>query len=84
MRKALVYVNIYRCICTYKGNAMRTGRPVCKDTQYKIIVHTNGGHRYASTDEIYDKLSGKQISIHEILEGNGNYVVDPGHRKFII
>ncbi|MDY5824496.1 MAG: hypothetical protein SPJ99_06565 [Candidatus Coprenecus sp.] len=56
---------------------MRTGRPVCKDTQYKIIVHTNGGHRYASTDEIYDKLSGKQISIHEILEGNGNYVVDP-------
>ena len=28
---------------------MRTGRPVSKDTQYKMIVHTNGGHRYAST-----------------------------------
>lgn len=30
-------------------NAIRTGRPVCKDTRYKMIVHTNGGHRYAST-----------------------------------
>lgn len=28
---------------------MRTGRPVCKDTRYKMIIHTNGGHRYAST-----------------------------------
>lgn len=28
---------------------MRTGRPASKDTQYKMIVHTNGGHRYAST-----------------------------------
>ncbi len=28
---------------------MRTGRPVKKETPYKIIVHTNGGRRYAST-----------------------------------
>ena len=28
---------------------MALGRPVNKDTQYKVIVHTLGKHRYAST-----------------------------------
>lgn len=28
---------------------MRTGRPVKEETQYKIIIYTNGGRRYAST-----------------------------------
>lgn len=28
---------------------MRTSRPLSASTQYKMIVHTNGGHRYAST-----------------------------------
>jgi hypothetical protein len=31
------------------SNTMRTGRPLSASTQYKMIVHTNGGHRYAST-----------------------------------
>ena len=28
---------------------MALGRPVNKDTQYKVIVHTLGTHRYAAT-----------------------------------
>lgn len=30
-------------------HTMRTGRPVNESTQFKMIVHTNGKHRYAST-----------------------------------
>ena len=32
-----------------KKQLMALGRPVNKDTQYKVIVHTLGKHRYAST-----------------------------------
>ena len=32
-----------------KKQHMALGRPVNKDTQYKVIVHTLGKHRYAST-----------------------------------
>ena len=29
--------------------AMRTARPVKEDTIYKMSIHNNGAHRYAST-----------------------------------
>ena len=32
-----------------KKQLMALGRPVNKDTQYKVIIHTLGKHRYAST-----------------------------------
>ena len=32
-----------------KKQHMALGRPVNKDTQYKVIVHTLGKHRYAAT-----------------------------------
>ena len=32
-----------------KKKHMTLGRPVNKGTQYKVIVHTLGKHRYAST-----------------------------------
>ena len=33
-------------------------RPVSADTANKIIIHTNGGHRYAST-QTFSKASGQ-------------------------
>lgn len=40
---------------------MRTGRPVREETPYKIIVHTNGGRKYASTKvAVIDKGGKKQ------------------------
>lgn len=41
--------------------SMRTGRPAREETPYKIIIHTNGGRRYASTKiAVIDKDGKKQ------------------------
>ena len=45
--------------------AMRTGRPVRKETPYKIIVHTNGGRRYASTKIAVIGKDGKKQYRHK-------------------
>lgn len=44
---------------------MRTGRPLKKETPYKIIVHTNGGRRYASTKITIVGEDGKKQSRHK-------------------
>ena len=36
------------------------GRPVNADTAYKIIIHTNGGHRYAATKQFSMNEAGKK------------------------
>ena len=36
------------------------GRPVNADTAYKIIIHTNGGHRYAATKQFTVDAEGKK------------------------
>ena len=36
------------------------GRPVNADTAYKIIIHTNGGHRYAATKQFSMNEEGKK------------------------
>lgn len=36
------------------------GRPVNADTAYKIIIHTNGGHRYAATKQFSMNGEGKK------------------------
>lgn len=44
---------------------MRTGRPVKKETPYKVIVHTNGGRRYASTKVAMVGEDGKKQYRHK-------------------
>ena len=44
---------------------MRTGRPAKKETPYKIIVHTNGGRRYASTKITIVREDGSKQSRHK-------------------
>ena len=39
---------------------MAKGRPVNADTAYKIIIHTNGGHRYAATKQFTMNEEGKK------------------------
>ena len=55
---------------------MRTGRPVKKETPYKIIVHTNGGRRYASTKITIVGADGKKQSRHKhwgTLDNNNRF-----------
>ncbi len=44
---------------------MRTGRPVKEETPYKIIIHTNGGRRYASTKIAIVDAEGKKQYRHK-------------------
>lgn len=44
---------------------MRTGRPVKEETPYKIIIHTNGGRRYASTKIAVVDANGKKQYRHK-------------------
>ncbi|MCF0173617.1 MAG: transposase [Bacteroidales bacterium] len=44
---------------------MRTGRPAKADTIYKIGIHTNGGHRYASTQPFTIDKDGKKHYTHK-------------------
>ena len=39
---------------------MRTGRPVKSDTIYKMSIHRNGGHLYASTQPFTVGEDGKK------------------------
>ena len=41
-------------------NFATMARPVSADTANKIIIHTNGGHRYASTKTYATDDSGKK------------------------
>lgn len=41
------------------------GRPVNADTAYKIIIHTNGGHRYAATKQFSMNETGKKTYIYK-------------------
>nr|CRY96839.1 hypothetical protein [uncultured prokaryote] len=43
-----------------KKQHMALGRPVNKDTHYKLIVHTLGKHRYASTKVFTVGKNGKK------------------------
>jgi len=54
----VTFVPIYR-------TPMRTGRPAKKETPYKIIVHTNGGRRYASTKITIVREDGSKQSRHK-------------------
>ena len=44
---------------------MMAGRPVREETPYKIIIHINGGRRYASTKINYTTEEGKKVSRHK-------------------
>lgn len=44
---------------------MRTGRPAKEETPYKIIIHTNGGRRYASTKTVVVDANGKKQYRHK-------------------
>lgn len=44
---------------------MRTGRPIKEETPYKIIIHTNGGRRYASTKVAVIGKDGKKQFRHK-------------------
>ena len=44
-----------------KKQHMALGRPVNKDTQHKVIVHTLGKHRYASTKVFTVGENGKKL-----------------------
>lgn len=44
---------------------MRTGRPVREETPYKIIIHTNGGRRYASTKIAVADANGRKQYRHK-------------------
>ena len=54
----VVFVPIYQ-------TPMRTGRPIRKETPYKIIVHTNDGIRYASTKITIVGEDGRKQSRHK-------------------
>ena len=41
------------------------GRPVKEETPYKIMIHNNGGRRYASTKINYTTEDGKKVSKHK-------------------
>ena len=43
------------------------GRPVNADTAYKIIIHTNGGHRYAATKQFSLSEEGKKTYTAQTL-----------------
>lgn len=45
--------------------AMRTGRPAKEETPYKMIIHTNGGRRYASTKVAVIGKDGKKQYRHK-------------------
>lgn len=47
---------------------MKAGRPVREKTQYKIIIHVNGGRRYASAKINYTIEEGKKVSRHKHWE----------------
>ena len=64
-----------------KKQHMALGRPVNKDTQYKVIVHTLGKHRYASTKVFTVGENGKK-QYHPLLAGllhhvEGKVLEDP-------
>lgn len=53
--------NIMVAFVTVIQDVMRIGRPCKEETPYKIIVHANGGRRYASTKVSFlDKDSKKR------------------------
>lgn len=57
--------NIIVTFVTIKETLMKAGRPVREETPYKIIIHINGGRRYASTKINYTTEEGKKISRHK-------------------
>lgn len=67
---SVIMVNIVPII----ADAMRTGRPPREETPYRIIVHTNGGRRYASTKVAVTGSDGKKQYRHRhwgtLDEGN--------------
>ena len=44
---------------------MRTGRPVKEDTIYKMSIHNNGTHKYASTQPYTVGEDGKKRYTHK-------------------
>ena len=44
---------------------MRIGRPVNSNTIYKVGIHTNGKHRYASTQPFTVGADGKKRYLHK-------------------
>lgn len=44
---------------------MKAGRPVSEETPYKIMIHVNGGRRYASTKINFTTPEGKKVSKHK-------------------
>ena len=44
---------------------MAKGRPANADTAYKIIIHTNGGRRYASTRIATTGKDGRKQFVHK-------------------
>lgn len=50
---------------TVNKTHMRTGRPIKEETPYKIILHTNGGRRYASTKVAVVGKDGKKQFRHK-------------------
>ena len=62
----LAFVKYYGYLCTRINNPtlMQAGRPVKEETPYKIIVHNNGGRRYASTKVAVTGPDGKKTYRH--------------------
>lgn len=57
--------NIIVAFVTIIRTLMKAGRPVREETPYKIIIHVNGGRRYASTKINYTTEEGKKVSRHK-------------------
>jgi len=73
---------------------MGKGRPVNADTAYKIIIHTNGGHRYAATKQFTMDAEGKKsysykhwgtLDESDKFHPNSNYFyLSPAERRKLI
>ena len=73
---------------------MKAGRPVSEETPYKIMIHVNGGRRYASTKINFTTPEGKKVSKHKhwgsidehnVFHPNTTYFnASPAERKKLI
>lgn len=90
LHMSLFMVTFVPIIRTY----MRTGRPVKEETPFKIIIHTNGGRRYASTKIAVTGVDGKKQYRHKhwgsidrdnVFHPNATYFnTSPGERSKLI
>ena len=57
--------NILGTFVPIRRDFANMARPVSADTANKIIIHTNGKHRYASTKVFSTDENGKKTYVHK-------------------